>query len=243
MKKQLLIVFILLSAMPIMAQVAGVRPKHNDNHQSQNITLTVIAPRQQSFWLFIDDVLQNENPVHSICISDLWPDEFSIRVELNNEQQNCAGQIVRLLQPETFSIIQKGKCFGLDHSTVHVRPELTIDLVEQIEPIEPDVQNNFHPIPGQGMNPKDYDEAYQMISKESFDNTKLILAKQVVSANSMSASQILGICKLFSFENNKLEFAKFAYRYCIEQNKYYLLNEAFSYDSSKRELDEYIKGL
>ena len=96
---------------------------------------------------------------------------------------------------------------------------------------------------GFGMNPHDYDEAYQLISKESFDSSKLTLAKQVISSNPMTASQILGICKLFSFESNKLEFAKFAYPYCVEPNKYYLLNDAFSYDSSKRELDEFIRGL
>ena len=58
----------------------------------------------------------------------------------------------------------------------------------------------------------------------------------------MSASQIANICKLFSFESNKLDFAKYAYGYCVDRNRYYLINEAFSYESSKRELDEFIKG-
>ena len=92
------------------------------------------------------------------------------------------------------------------------------------------------------MNPKDYDAAYQLISDESFDSSKLTLAEQVVSSNPMSASQILGICKLFSFESNKLEFAKFAYEFCVDRNKYFLLNEAFNYESSKRELNEFIKN-
>jgi hypothetical protein len=94
-----------------------------------------------------------------------------------------------------------------------------------------------------GMNPQDYDEAYQVISKESFDSSKLTVAKQVITSNPMTASQILGICQLFSFESNKLEFAKFAYTYCVDKNKYYLLNEAFSYESSKRELSKFIEGL
>ena len=57
----------------------------------------------------------------------------------------------------------------------------------------------------------------------------------------MSASQILGICKLFSFESNKLEFAKYAYEFCVDKNKYFLLSEAFTYESSKRELSEFVK--
>ena len=82
-----------------------------------------------------------------------------------------------------------------------------------------------------------------MISNESFDDTTLTMAKQGVSNNPMTATQIVNICKLFSFESIKLEFAKFAYAFCTEKNKYYLLNEVFSHDSSKRELNEYIQGL
>ena len=82
-----------------------------------------------------------------------------------------------------------------------------------------------------------------MISNESFDDTKLALAKQIISSNPMTVNQIVNICKLFSFESKKLEFAKFAYSYCTDRNKYYLLNEVFTYDSSKRELNEFIQGL
>ena len=98
------------------------------------------------------------------------------------------------------------------------------------------------PMP-QGMNPQDYEEASQLISKESFDSSKLTIAKQIISSNPMTASQILGICNFFSFESNKLEFAKYAYPFCTDKNKYYLLNETFKYDSSKQELNDYIQGL
>lgn len=244
MKKHLLFALVLLMSMPMMAQIK-IKPKHGGGQQQQGTTLTVVAPRNQSFWLFVDNVLQNEHPVHSVCIRNLWPDDFYVRVELNNQQQNCVGQMVHLSQSKTITVIQSGLCYGLEYSQAHIRPELTIDLVEYVEPVVPQGPNNYMPAPpvGYGMNPQDYEEAYQLISDESFDNTKLTLAKQVIESNPMSASQIVGICKLFSFENNKLEFAKFAYNYCADQNKYYLLNEAFTYESSKRELDEYIRGL
>jgi len=243
MKKHLLFALIFLTSMPLMAQVAVIRPKHNGGHQQPNTSLTVVAPRHQSFWLFIDDVLQNEEPVRSICIRNLWEDSFYIRVELNNQLQNCIGQFVDLRQTQTLSVVHADKYFGLEDSQIHVRPELTMDLVTattvmpQIELVQP------QPPMYTGMSPQDYESAYQIISKESFDSSRLTIAKQVISSNPMSASQIVEICKLFSFENNKLEFAKYAYTYCTEKNKYFLLNEAFTYESSKRELDEYIKGL
>jgi hypothetical protein len=58
----------------------------------------------------------------------------------------------------------------------------------------------------------------------------------------MTVSQIAQICRQFSFENNRLELAKFAYPFCVEKHKYYMLNEVFTYDSSKQELNEYLQG-
>lgn len=234
-------------ALPGMAQVATVRHHHGGNHHGST-TLTIVAPRGLSFWLFVDDVLQNEQPVRSICVRNLWEDSFYIRVELDNPLQNCVGQFVDLKQSQTLTIVRDDKLFGMDYSQIHVRPEVTMDLVTEQPSVGGNVQPPVPPTPPVppmqfGMTPQDYEDAYQVISDESFDSSKLTVAKQVISANPMTASQILGICKLFSFESNKLEFAKFAYANCVDQNKYYLLNEAFSYESSKRELNNYINGL
>lgn len=235
MKKHLIFVLILLMALPGMAQV---KPKQSGGQSRQNVTLTIAAPRGLNFWLYVNDVLQNEQPTRSVCIRNLVEDTYYVRVELDNQLQNCVGQYVEVKKSQTLSIIQKGKLYGLETTDAHVRPEVTMDLLSQ-QPFMPSMPPGP---PAHGMNPRDYDEAYQLITNESFDSSKLSLAKQIISSNPMSASQIANICKLFSFESNKLDFAKYAYNYCVDPNKYYLINEAFSYDSSKRELDEFIKG-
>jgi hypothetical protein len=221
-----------------------IRPKHGGN-QHGNATLTVTSPRNQSyrFWLYVDDVLQNEQSVRSICVRNLEEDSYYVRIELDNTVQNCVGQFVDLRQSQTMAIVHSGKWFGLETTDVHVRPELSMDLITASN--EPSVVPPMPPAPPTpyAMSPRDYEEACQLISDESFDSSRMTVAEQVVSSNPMAASQILGICKLFSFESNKLSFAKFAYAYCVDKNKYYLLNEAFSYESSKRELNEFIKGL
>lgn len=94
-----------------------------------------------------------------------------------------------------------------------------------------------------GMNTQDYEYAYRMIADESFDSSRLKLAKQIIKTNPMSVYQIMGICKLFSFESNKLDFAKYAYRHCTDRNRYFMLNEVFNFESSKRELRDYTMGL
>ena len=243
MKKHLLFALILFMALPSMAQVATVRLKHGGVRHG-SATLTVASPRNQNyrFWLYVDDVLQNEQSVRSICIRNLGEDSYYIRVELDNTLQNCVGQFIDLRQSQMLTIVHADKWYGLEPSNAQIRPELTMDLITGQN--EPSVVPPVPPVPPTpyGMNPQDYEEVCQLISKESFDSSKLTVAEQVVSSNPVTASQILGICKLFSFESNKLSFAKTAYPYCVDKNKYYLLNEAFSYESSKRELNEFIKN-
>lgn len=246
MKKNLLFALVLFIALPSMAQLRS----HQNRHPGQ-ATLTVISTDRHGFWLFVDDVLQNERPVHSICVRNFWDDNFHIRVELDNRLHNCVGQYVDMSHSRSLNIAQYDGLYGLDFTEAHIRPELTMDLISALPiatqeapvvvPIEPTMPPT-PPMPN-GMNPKDYDEAFRMISNQSYDNTKLTTAKQVISNNPMTVNQIANICKLFSFENNKLEFAKYAYSFCTEKNKYYMLNEVFDYDSSKHELNEYIQGL
>lgn len=245
MKRLLLLTLAMAFALGLTAQnKIAVRPKNGGNHHG-NVTLTVTSPRNQSyrFWLYVDDVLQNEQSVRSISVRNLEEDSYYIRVELDNTLQNCVGQFVDLKKSQALIIVHSGKWYGLETTDIQVRPEQTVDLVTGQS--EPSVVPPVPPVPPTpyGMSPQDYQEACQLISDESFDSSKLAVAEQVVSSNPLTASQILGICKLFSFESNKLSFAKFAYTYCVDKNKYYLLNEAFSYESSKRELNEFIKGL
>ena len=243
-----------------MAQVTIVRPHHNNGGHNPATTLTIVAPRGQNFWLFIDDVLQNQNAVHSICIQNLRNDEYYVRVELDNQQHSCVGQYVDTRRAKTLSIVQNWKYYGVDDSQAYVRPDLTMNLVTG----QPNFGGNGHPNFGGngqpnfggngqpnmppappmafGMNQNDYEAARQTIARESFDDSKLDLAKQIISRNPMTVDQIVGICRLFSFESNKLEFAKFAYAFCVEKNKYFMLNDVFSYESSKRELNDYING-
>ena len=247
MKKSILYLFLLL-ALPSMAQYRGHGGHGPGGGHEMASSLTIVAPNHQTFWLFVDDVLQNETAVHSIRINNLWPDEFYIRVEMDNGNQDCIGRFVDLRHPQGFSIVQRGNLLGLEPTHGNIRPELTMDLLTgaPLPPPSPQFEIVQPPIPVHiqiGMNPRDFEEAKALLSKETFDDTRLTAAKQIVANNPMTVNQIAQICRLFTYENNKLELAKFAYSYCIEKNKYYMLNEVFTFDSSKQELLEYIRGL
>ncbi len=103
---------------------------------------------------------------------------------------------------------------------------------------------NSQPVQGSGcgyaMTPTDFAAAKQTIGKSSFDDTKLSTAKSILASNCMSTDQIMQVCKMFSFEDNKLEFAKHAYSRCTDPKNYFKIGSIFTFDSNKEALNEFI---
>ncbi|MFL5752619.1 MAG: DUF4476 domain-containing protein [Bacteroidia bacterium] len=102
-------------------------------------------------------------------------------------------------------------------------------------------------VPAQGnvctgpMPDQDFTDAKRSISDKSFEDTKLTLAKQIAESNCLSAEQVKEIMGLFSFEQSKLELAKYCYRNCYDKKNYYKINDAFTFEASTTELNEYVK--
>ena len=87
----------------------------------------------------------------------------------------------------------------------------------------------------------DFRDAKTSISSKSFDDTKLTMAKQIFDSNCMTSSQVKEIMKLFSFEENKLVFAKYAYGHTFDIGNFYKVNDVFTFSSSVDELNSYIE--
>ena len=189
--------------------------------------MSVSSALESPFWFFVDDIRQNETSVHSITVTNIPDGRHHVRVLLDDAENHTFGQQVNINHRGlTMVINKKGSYFGWEPTNPLSHQELTMAL-------------NTHPTPM--MTEQDFSTALAALASESYDNTRLILAKQIVAQNLMKASQIAEICKLFSFESNRLELAKYAYSHCGEKNRYYLVNASFAYDATKRELDEFIK--
>jgi hypothetical protein len=87
-----------------------------------------------------------------------------------------------------------------------------------------------------------FNAALATIQKQSFEDTRLKTAKQVITANCLNVDQIIQIANTFNFEDNKLDFAKYAYDYCIEPRNYFKLNGIFSFSSNVDELSDYVQS-
>ncbi|HEY0262874.1 MAG TPA: DUF4476 domain-containing protein, partial [Chitinophagales bacterium] len=93
------------------------------------------------------------------------------------------------------------------------------------------------------MSPSNFSSAKQTIENETFSDTKLSTAQSIVSSNCLTSDQILNIAQLFTFENDKLAFAKMAYQSCVDRNNYFKVVNAFTYSSSKQDLNNYIQSM
>ena len=54
--------------------------------------------------------------------------------------------------------------------------------------------------------------------------------------------QIKELMELMSFEETKLELAKFAWHHNLDKGNYYQLNDAFGFESSIEELNKYTQS-
>ncbi len=92
------------------------------------------------------------------------------------------------------------------------------------------------------MHPQQFQQALVQIRNQSFDGSRLTVARQIARSNNLRSQQVMRIMKQFSFESNRLQFAKFAYSSgsVVDIQNYHVVNQAFSFSSSVRQLDQFI---
>ncbi len=86
----------------------------------------------------------------------------------------------------------------------------------------------------------DFNSLRSQVRARYFDSSRLTVAKQACRYNCMTSDQIRDLCREFSYESNRLDFAKYAFEYCYDRYRYYIVGQAFSYSSSVDQLNRYI---
>jgi len=122
-------------------------------------------------------------------------------------------------------------------NTVIVRPTATV-ATNPVTVQEPVVPANTITV----MEANDYNDRLTAVKNESFDNERLKRAKQVFDQEYFSTSQVIGVMKTFSFDEGKLEFAKFAYSKTLDKKNYYKVQDHLTFSSYKTKLADYIKN-
>jgi hypothetical protein len=90
--------------------------------------------------------------------------------------------------------------------------------------------------------PNEFESLKSSINSKTFEDSKMTLAKQATGSACLTAHQVKDIMLLFTFEDNRLEFAKYAYGRTYDLGNYYKVNDAFTFELTIDELNEYINS-
>lgn len=93
------------------------------------------------------------------------------------------------------------------------------------------------------MSPRQFADFLDALDRNaSFDEGRSRFIHQQLRTTRFTSEQIYNLLKKYSFDENKLKMAKQLYPQCVDKTNFYRVYDAFSFDSYKRELSEYISN-
>ncbi|MBO4587838.1 MAG: DUF4476 domain-containing protein [Bacteroidales bacterium] len=115
---------------------------------------------------------------------------------------------------------------------------LTAVPVAPIEVIDPGmVAAEMMPV----ATPEEVARMVAQLKAESFDDNRMELAQAMVTSKLLTTADIRRMIGTFQFEDNKLDFAKYAYAYVADPENYFKVASDFTFASNKSDLLNYIK--
>lgn len=231
--------------------------------QMEKPSLTITSD-YEPFLLYIDDVQQNQEPVMSIKVEGVPEGQHKLRVEINNEARNVTGRTIEIQQKNNnYRVDKQRNMYGMSLGKKEPTPDTVVSFVMPIQNVTPrshkhhdraeksysrsdhfrpdNPQLQHHRKREKSMKDEEFSIALDNISSKTSEADKLTAAKQIANNNRLRVSQIKHICRLFEYENTKLDFVKNAYTHCTEQDKYYQLNDVFQLENSKTELEQFVQ--
>jgi hypothetical protein len=94
---------------------------------------------------------------------------------------------------------------------------------------------------GNVMSGREFEQVKDQIRKEWQESNRLLSAKTITDRYSFTTQQVKELMMLFTFDKNKLEIAKYAFRKTIDKQNYHQLNSEFSFRSTADELDRFMR--
>ena len=216
-------------------------------------TLRITVAGNRDVEIMVDNSRYQSND-NSVLIHTLQPGSHTIRVYnlKRNQRRNIWGNSSQLIYSSTV-YVRPGYFVGI---TIDRNGRATFDE-RAIGNRRDDRSNRDDRYDGRNdrYNTERYDrnESNRPVTEQSFssivqtlrseysENSRFILAKQIIDRNHFTSDQVKYMMQLFSFENNRLEIAKYAYRYTTDQRNYFVVYDALSYSNSKEQLADYIR--
>ena len=205
--------------------------------------LTITMAQNRNYTVQINGRLYNDGD-NTITLQNIRSGNYDVRVYRTGNQNNNRRD-------------RNGRRGELVYSsTIYVRPSYHVDVMinrfgkalvdEQVlrrdwnddEFTNGQNDNNYR----QPMSDQDFNQLLNRVKGQWFSSSKLRAAKDAIPNNTFRTAQVRELLQAFTSDSEKLELAKLAYRSTIDQRNYYTVMEVFSFQSSKEELDQFIRN-
>ncbi|MBK9481038.1 MAG: DUF4476 domain-containing protein [Bacteroidetes bacterium] len=85
-----------------------------------------------------------------------------------------------------------------------------------------------------------YNQLIDQVRKTTFESSKITLLNSMLRNTKLTVAQLMGILKELTFESTKLQFAKDNYNKLVDPRNAFLINDLFTFQSSKDDFLEFI---
>jgi len=90
------------------------------------------------------------------------------------------------------------------------------------------------------MSPQDVEELVAAMHRQSFDKDRLPMARLALSETAIRSEDLVRLMKELSFEDSRMELAKYGAARVADRQNLYRLNDGFTFSASAREFQEYL---
>lgn len=80
------------------------------------------------------------------------------------------------------------------------------------------------------------------VKSKTFDREKMDRAKAAFASEKMTVNQVISVMKLFSFDDDKVDWAKYAYSKTLDKSEYYRTSDEITSYFTKEDFNKWING-
>ncbi len=132
---------------------------------------------------------------------------------------------------------------GVPVVTTTTTTTTTQPQVEPVKVVEVPVETQVVvAVPSCEMTEKEFYTALKAVEAKAFSQEKMTTARLATQGKCLSVDQIRKIAQQFQFEDQTLEFVKYAYDSCNEKSMYYTLEDVFKFMSSKDSFTKFLSS-
>ena len=234
-----------------------------DSRLASQGQLIVEAASDEQFVVMLNGRKQNKAPLSKVEIQNLADQEYLIEVQVVSAKfkRNKARMNIRLNAPtmrlkvmadrksQTVTLSRVEESCGNNHSNCvgcpHHKSQMRQPAVKKDFKKTPDTRTfkqEKTKMTGVTMAPADFEGICRQLNEEKFSENKMLLAKElIVKYAPFYSEQIAKMGDMFSFDKDRLEFFRYAYRYCADPEHYRDLAKMLKFDSNQKELLNFIK--